>query len=409
MKKVIALISATVVAAVAAKAVVVQTITMKDGSVYRGYVKNSNAGQGMMSIHYDEAIVNISKDKASTVTTNDYDWKSLPREWKEWAKKAPNAAALKNQTFSIGSVAGRGNVRILENGVVVKYQTIIPDDCLIRASEVSRIDCMRRPETLVSGLDREYFLKNSRSLKGQYAGETDSTISVFAANGIKETFRRSDVQKIVITAVNPNQSTYEQAELVDVLNTESGSQFRGVVVEQNYMNKASQNYYIIEDEAGRRQTVNLLDVRSREIVENTSYKAVNDVILREGEVVVNRQAVYAPVKVGENAAQQLVVDTVGPKIAVSKDSVIRVEFNDPANAGKDKFKMVRLTNHQAKKHIYSCFTYKDLAESEGLYRTSALPLTSPNGTTLVEYRVSKVGVYVLYDGKKGEAYLLEAK
>lgn len=398
---------ASLVVGTTAKAAIVQTITMKDGSVYKGYVKNSNAGKGTLMFHCEEAVVNVSQEKASTVSKAEYDWTSLPREWRDKLKKAPNAAELKSQKICIGSVARHSNVRILEDGVVIRYQTITPEDLSLVAKDVARIEGHRRPSNLISGIDREYFLKGSISKKGQYAGETDSTVSVFLANGLRETFRRSDIQKVVYSKVNPAQTTLEQSELADVITLKAGGSCRGVVVEQNYSNKnASDNYFCIEDEYGNKRVIKLSDIQSQEKDQNKAYKPVFDVILREGETVVNRNPVYSPIKIRENEAQQLVVDTLGTALTVSGDSTIVVEFNDPKSAGVEKFKLVKLTEMKVKKLTVNCFTYKDLAESDR-YRTNVPPTTSVNGTTRVEYKASNPGYYVLYDGKSSEGYLLK--
>lgn len=403
MKKILFLLVALCVLGVDARAIVVQKVYLKDGSVLNGYIQRQE-GDGKLTIHTDYATICINNGKATVAGEQAYGENALSQAWKDWAEKNDEFQGEKgNRSLWLGNVLVNGvlkasMVKILESGATVKYLEMSPNAYKVDWKNVKSIKGEKRNKTALSGINRIYQLRNGEQCEGQYAEETDSTLSLYLANGSVRSFNIDDVIKYVFKPINPNQSLFEQSPLIDIVKT-NYAEYRGVIIEQNYSSKKdNENYVLISLESGAIQSVKVSDIVETMKEENKLYSPKFDIVLNPDEVVVNRLPVEY-VKVAE-VAGVLAIDSLSHKVIIQKDNLkptqIIVESNLSNGKNIDMWQLVKVTKLASKKKTTYQFTYKDLVNSEIHAKKIE---KSVNNTTRMEYQVDLAGVYALYDAQ----------
>lgn len=403
MKKILFLLVALCVLGVDARAIVVQKVYLKEGSVLNGYIQRQE-GDGKLTIHTDYATICINNGKATVAGEQAYGVNALSQAWKDWAEKNDEFQGEKgNRSLWLGNVLVNGvlkasMVKILESGATVKYLEMSPNTYKVDWKNVKSIKGEKRNKTALSGINRIYQLRNGEQCEGQYAEETDSTLSLYLANGSVRSFNIDDVIKYVFKPINPNQSLFEQSPLIDIVKT-NHAEYRGVIIEQNYSSKKdNENYVLISLESGAIQSVKVSDIVETMKEENKLYSPKFDIVLNPDEVVVNRLPVEY-VKVAE-VAGVLAIDSLSHKVVIQKDNLkptqIIVESNLSNGKNIDMWQLVKVTKLASKKKTTYQFTYKDLVNS--VIHAKKIE-KSVNNTTRMEYQVDLAGVYALYDAQ----------
>lgn len=431
MKKILSTIFIALAAIGTANAVVVQKVTLKNGSELNGYIQQQDGG-GKMYFRTDNAIVYIKSNNAS-VYSRKVKIGSLNNAWKEWAEKNDAFTGIgDNRTLELNDVSFKydfttadsiyvapedmgfedylkeslkqvSNVKVLEQGVNVKYLELTPNTYVISWNDIESIRAERRPKTALSGINRIYELRNGKTYEGQYAEETDNLLSLYMDNGVVQSFKIDDVIKYTFRPVNPNQDIFEQSELTDIVKTKNGGETRGIIIEQNYASKKdSENYLLVQTESGAIRSIKVSEVSELRKEENPKYSPKSDIVLNEGDVVINRMETIT-VNVSEKN-DFLLLDSISNKVVLKKGlndiTNVTVEYRLANGTNVEAFQLVKVTLAEVKKKKTYGFSYKDLVNS--LYRPSGIE-TSVNNTTKAEYKVSGTGIYALYDAKKKKA------
>ena len=267
-----------------AEAVVFQKVTLKNGSVLNGYIQQQD-GIDKMTFHTDNAVIWVSKDLVS-VTSNQVAENLLPDAWKEWAKKNDALESTGQSSFvemnDIKYLPGANlgdsvvkQVKVLEYGVYVKYLELSPNSYVISWKDIESIKADRRPKNQLSGINRIYQLRNGKKYEGQYAGESDNQLSLYQKNGIMMSFLLDDVVNQKYQPANPNQSIFEQSELIDIIKTTDDESIRGIIIEIDYSNDSdSKNYLLVNMESNIVQKIKLSDVKELSKEDNPKYNPI---------------------------------------------------------------------------------------------------------------------------------------
>ena len=265
--------------------------------------------------------------------------------------------------------------------------------------DVESVKADRRDKTALSGIDRVYQLNSGQEVRGQYAGESYNTLSLYTNNGMVETFDIDNVTKYFYKPINPNQDIMEQSELVDVVRTKNNGTFRGIIVERNFA--SGSNYLIIQQQTGASQILKFADITEYSKEENNNYKPKYDILLKEGEVVINRVPTdsIGVVKKGST----LVLDSINHKVVVPKkggSTTIIVEYYNPKHLSSDHLILVKVDKVAKKKKAIYSFS----ADIFDMKKYSAQGSeTSVNNTTRLEYVVDGQGVFAIYDQNSKKA------
>ena len=430
MKKIIVYVVLSVLYISIAKAVVVQKVYLKNGSVLNGYIQKQDKNDNI-TFRSESAIICVS-GKNATTTDRVYKINDLDKKWIEWAEKndAFNGVG-DSRTLTLNEVIFNHSngyddndsiavidddmgvfenefkishpsvmkVRVLEKGLNIKYLELTPNTYNFSWEDIESVKADKRDKTALSGIDRIYQLKNGQEVRGQYAGESYNTLSLYTKSGMVETFDIDNVTKYFYKPLNANQDIMEQSELVDVVRTKNSGTFRGIIVERNFVEGS--NYLIIQQQTGASQMLKFADILEYTKEENSEFKPKFDILLKEGEVVINRVATDSVGVVKKGST--LILDSINHKVVVPKESgttKIFVEYYNPKHLSSDHLILVKVDKSIVKKKNVYSFS----ADIFDMKKFSAQGSeTSVNNTTRVEYVVEGQGVFALYDQNNKKA------
>lgn len=402
-----------------ANAVVVQKIYTKNGSVLNGYIKYQKKNNIIIST--ESAIICVDGSKVMIENERAYNESSLSKKWIDWANKNDKFTISNGEKTlvlaDIREIDGNhiGKVRILERGTTVKYLEMTPNQHSMEWSDITTVRGEKREKNALSGINRIYQTKTGQ-YEGEFAEETDSTLSLFIGDAI-QTFKTVDVVKYLFKPINPNQDIFEQSPLVDIIRTVNGAEVKGIIVEQSYTSeKDSENYILVKLAYGAIQSIRLSEIAEIRKEENKAYNPLYDIILKENEIVVNRNKVKflnTYVRSIKNVDYIIIDDSITNRnnsvdfVNTSKCDIklkndkgdyteIVVEFNN-VSSNNDKYKLLKANIYKPnKKELFHGFTYKDLVDTTIVPSTIT---TSVNNTTKMVYKVSGNGLFVIYDTK----------
>lgn len=392
-----------------AEAVIVQKIYLKDGSVLSGYIQKQD-DNGNLTIHSDVAEICLKSSQATISNEKNYTESELDKNWVEWAEKNEAFEGTGNQrTLYLADVTSKSKtvakVKIIERGELVRYLEMSPDIYTIPWKDVLAIKGEKRCKTALSGINRIFQLKSGMEFEGQYAEETDSLLTLYLNNGIRQSFKINDVIKYTFRPINPNQDIFAQSELLNIVKTKNGNETKGIIIEQNYTSaKDSENYFLVQQPSGAIQSIKVSDILETRKEENPKFDPKFDVLLKEGEVLINRQEVVMTgiTEKGENS----VLDSLSEKVVIKKDpqnnTRVTVEYRNANGANIEAYQVVKVNkieNKKEKKTMYGV-SYRDLVNST--IRPVSVE-TSVNHTTKAEYIVGGQGTFALYDAKNKKA------
>ena len=422
MKKIVFLVLSVFVL-LQANAVVVQKVYLKNGSVLNGYIQKQDKNDNI-TFRSESAIICVSGQNATT-TERVYKVNDLDKKWIEWAEKndAFNGVG-DSRTLTLNEVIFNHSnsydvndsvaviddfgvfendfkishpsvmkVKVLEKGLKIKYLELTPNTYNFNWDDIESVKADKREKTALSGIDRIYQLKNGQEVRGQYAGESYNTLSLYTNSGMVETFDIDNVTKYFYKPLNPNQDILEQSELVDVVRTKSNGTFRGIIVERNFADGS--NYLIIQQQTGASQMLKFADITEYTKEENSEFKPKFDVLLKEGEVVINRVPTDSVGVVKKGST--LILDSINHKVVVPKEggtTKIIVEYHNPKHISNDHLILVKVDKSVVKKKTVYSFSADIFDMKKFLAQGSE---TSVNNTTKVEYVVDGQGVFALYD------------
>ena len=392
-----------------AEAVIVQKIYLKDGSVLSGYIQKQN-DNGDLTFHSDNAEICLRSANATISNEKNYNVKDLNKAWVDWAEKNEEFEGIgDSRTLYLADVTSNSKtvskVKILERGEMVRYLEMTPNTYLIPWKDVLSIKGEKRPKTALSGINRIYQLKSGMEFEGQYAEENDSILTLFLNNGIRQSLKINDVIKYTFRPINPNQDIFAQSELLNIVKTKNGNETKGIIIEQNYTSdKATENYFLIQQLSGAIQSIKLSDIIETRKEENPKFAPKFDILLKEGDVVVNRNEVEI-VNIKEDN-DIIFLDSISEKVVIDKDpnnnTKVIVEYRNANGANIEAYQLIKVkkeTDKKSKAIIFS-FSYRDLVNAT--YRPVSIE-TSVNHTTKAEYIVGGNGFFALYDAKNKKA------
>ena len=409
MKKIASFIILALAFASSAQAVIVQKIYMKDGSVLSGYIQKQD-DNGNLTFHSDIAEICLKSKDVTISNEKNYSVNELDKAWVDWAEE--NEAfegAGNNRTLYMADVTSKSKtvsrVKIIERGELVRYLQMTPDVYLIAWKDVMAIKGEKRSKTALSGINRIFQLKSGMEFEGEYAEETDSLLTLYLNNGIRQSFKINDVIKYTFRPINPNQDIFAQSELLNIVKTKNGNETKGIIIEQNYTsNNDTENYFLVQQQSGAIQSIKLSDIVETRKEENPKFDPKFDVLLKEGEVLINRQEVFIT-SISEKGENN-VLDSLSEQIVIKKDpqnnTRVTVEYRNANGANVEAYQVVKVNkieNKKEKKTVYGV-SYRDLVNST--IRPVSIE-TSVNHTTKAEYIVGGQGVFALYDAKNKKA------
>lgn len=398
MKRLVMFLSALAIIVVA-NAIVVQKAILKNGSILYGYMQQQD-GTGKLMFHTDSAEICIDSKYAKIIEKNANSSHLCDIVFQiDSIVTDPNTMSFEDYLRS--SQRKAQNVYLLEKGVRVKYLEKNSNTYVVTWKDIICVQSPIRLCTELSGINRICKMKDGKIYEGQYVEETEDLQKLYMADGLVQSFKIDDVVKYTYHAINANQDVFSQSELLDIIKTNTMGEMKGIIIEQSYEGKTdAENYFKIQTESKGVSIIKISDIVELRKEENPKYDPKYDIILKVGEVMINRQ-IASYVSVVEKG-DYLQLDSLGNmKVAMGNDGQAKliVEYRITDGAKNEAFQLVKVSKRNVKKSDIYGFTYKDLVN------TTILPSgieTSVNHTTKAEYTVNDLGLYALYDnrGKK---------
>ena len=390
-------------------------VILKDGSELVGYISRQRPGENF-SFTTSSAIVSVNIDKVKSIEDNRIREGELSNEWRQWAKQ--NGVLMKDERDSTYLILSDivisdkliHGVRVLERGAKLKYLDLAPNTYSLSWDTIAIIKAEPRPKLQLSGINRRYKLRSGMEYEGQYVEEIPGcTLSLYQNDGVIMVFKREEVLKDNRYKINPDQSIFEQSDLIDVVQLKSGSLCKGIIIERNYSDTdtISSDYLLIQSENGMVQSVNLADVLEYRKELNPLYHPLTDVMLNEGEFMVNRMNVKPRIA---KEIQGIIcfnvdsIDVVIPQVLPTTDIVVEAKFASSFRLSQLKLVKVKTYYDKRKKETVYGLTYEDLVKD------AVLPLESTksiNGVTRMNFNLEEDGIYSLYNPDKKEVLLFE--
>ena len=395
MKKSLIVIVLAVGFMLTARAQIVQTLNLKNGSELHGYLK-SESPDGKYAVFAEYAFVVMDGAKVKGIETKKVAFDDLSDDWKQYAKD--NGLLDSKQGLNLSSI-DTGNlindVFVMEQGVVVKYvelKHVYP----VSLSKIGSIDYQSRDKMLLSGINRIFKLNDGTSVTGQCIRRVPGeTYSVLKEDGMVVSVAWDDIVKDNCLKNNPDQSLFAQSELLDEIKLNDGSVCVGIITERNYEQEPF--YYIVTTEAGDLVSFRMDDIKEINHLPNPDYEEVRDVQLNKGQILVNGNDVEQ-VRLTEERCMFVIRPEMksvrlkmdGPKMEI----VVEANFKEEKETKDNHLIKTKKFTRDKKRSDLFFFGYKDI------YKSRIDPIessTSVNNTTKMIYPISSKGTYVLYN------------
>lgn len=407
MKKHLMIIALTVSIVLPAKAQIVQTMKLENGSILHGYMKIQKPGSAC-TFHAEEATVVLDGTQVKTINGKKVAYNNLPEEWKHYADE--NGTLDKKREMNLSTIdtgALINDVFVLEQGRTVKYIEL-KHDYILHWSEIASVEFAPRDEMLISGINRIIKMKDGHIVSGQCIMEIPSeTATILREDGVKESVEKNGIVKDNFIKNNPDQSIFEQSKLLDQIKMKDGTVYTGIITEQNY--EQTPYFFIMTMMSGEVETtvsLRMKDVEEYGKIVNPDYRELRDVQLDPGQILVNGEEAEL-VKLTEQQNGYVInpdVKRVNLKLEGHDLEVcVQANFKDEKESKDNYFIKARTYTNDKKRANWFYFKYKDLFDSSIEPTESG---TSMNNTTKAVYKVTSKGVYAFYNSKTKKAVVV---
>lgn len=427
MKKFI-IICLAICAFIGVRAQCIETLLLVDGTSLEGYMSVQRVGKDI-TFSVSRGVINIPKSCVDRITEQAVDTSSLGDAWKKWIrnhqetvtrdgkfvlsnihlkegklKKDSVGSDLAFSMISLLSSSPHG-VRIVEKGDIIKYIDMAPTIYTLDWKDVKVLRRMPRSSLMLSGINTIIRLQDSgRELEGEIVEQIPGKqMKIRSLDGVTEVVNIAEIASVRKIKINDHQSLFEQVPLLETVRTKTGD-FTGVITEQNYGEKAS---LTVEMHHGVSQTLNAADVLEFRRVRNNRYNPLEDVIINNGMVLLNRRETSF-MDMEQEFGMVYTKDfdkAIVLKNALSQKNLV-VEMDD--SPSKKELVMIRAAEQKGEKRkekdriVSIGFTFENLA----IYSIRpTIQEVTQNGTLRMTFPVNVKGWYVLYLPKEKKGIL----
>lgn len=420
-----------------------QTITLKDGTVYEGYISKQDHTTGQGDISYSRMTKTIPSEDVQGMRTEKREFGSLPKEWQDWAMENNKVETIGNDrvvSLTNMTVKGRSSrdYYILISGA--KFLTAFTISEGIEPCKMSEIASIRKPErdnTLLIDIDDIVQTDNAT-----YTGvilEQIPGVSFTVWNKSDHSVHRvdyADVRSVGKSRFNRDYSIWDQTPYLERVNLKNGTTGTGLVIENSFGDDMNILFAEKNGDGMDTRQYKYDDILYIQRFRNPDYTPVYDIVLCEGESRINRDSTLLKIEtiqlMSKDSGKFFVIDPAKMEhVAKVKRENVFIETNTTdvsdiyiAKAlllkdiplsllpSKDKDEVQpsekKLKNNKKKKetekttNVYG-YTYTTLFESE----IEAKSITSINGTTKISFILPEPGIYFIYLRRNGTCWAID--
>lgn len=422
-----------------------QTITLKDGTVFEGYISEQDYTTGQGKISYSRMTKTFLSEDIQGKRTEKKEFRNLSKEWQDWAIENNKVETHeKNRFVSLTNMTVKGqpsrDYYILINGA--KYLTAFTISEGTEPCKMSEIASIRKPErdnTLLTDVDDIVQTDNAT-----YTGiilEQIPGVSFTVWNKSDHTVHRvdyADVRSVGKSRFNRDYSIWDQTPYLDCLHLKNGKTGDGLVIENAFGNDADVLFAEKNGNGMDTRQYKYEDIISIKRSRNPEYTPIYDIVMNEGESRINRDSTLFKMEtiqlMSKDSGKFFVMDPEKMELVakVNRKDVF-IETNTPGISDIYIAKALLLKNmpvsmlpskdkqdvqpsekkpklnkkkDKAEKTIdLFGYTYTSLFESE----IDAESITSINGTTKISFTLPEPGLYFIYLRRNGTCWAVDYK
>lgn len=415
-----------------------QTITLKDGTVYEGYISRQNYTTGNGEIAYSRMTKTIPVEDVQGRRTEKRALAGLSREWQDWAAENNKIETvgkdkyLSLTTMTVSNQPSRDYYVLVSGAKYITVFTISEGTESCKMSDIRSITKPERDNTLLTDLD-DIVQTDNATYTGLILEQIPGT-SFTVWNKSDRTVHQidySEVRSVGKGRFNQDYSIWQQTPYLERIQLRNRSTGVGLVVENGFGKDV--NFLFAERNGDGTETrqYRYSDIVSIERQRNPDYSPLYDIVLSEGESRINRDStlyrvetiellnadstkffVINPAKmdlVAQVSSGDVVIETNTPGISdiyIAKAKVLKdapVSLIAPKdNSQTDNARKRRGRGEPEETQDLFGFTYMTLFEST----IDAQVETSINGTTKISFSLPDPGIFFVYLRKVGTCWAI---
>ncbi len=406
-----------------------QTIILKDGSVYEGFISRVNYKNGATEITYTRLTKQIPVDNIRGRRTEKRALESLPKEWQDWAVE-------NNKVEVIGGKQYLPLTTMIVNNHSLDWYILVSGSKAVTAFTVangtesikaSDIDVIRKEERCVTLLtDVDDIIQTDAITYCGVILEQRPGLSYTIWNREDKSVHEidySEIRSVGKSRYNQQMSIWSQTPYLERLRLNDRTTEPGLIIENEFGKKSG---FLFAERIGDGMNIRqytLTDAISLDRFRNPDYNPVYDIILGENESRINRDSILVDADVrfvftsDSNKVFYVNPDKYESAVTHVKDANIIIEtslkdVSDVFLAAAKKLENVPLSiihpeegdetakrsrkNSRKQEPVKTVdlitYNYASLFESSLKVSTSV----SMNGITKLEFTLPEPGFYVIY-------------
>lgn len=416
-----------------------QTITLKDGTVYEGFISKQNYSTGYGEINFSKVTKTIPVNDVQGRRTEKKSLSDLSKEWQDWAEENNKVEIIGKDKFlslttmTVKNQPSRDYYVLVSGAKFLTAFTISEGVESCKISDIKSITKSERDNTLLTDLDDIVQTDNAT-----YTGlilEQVPGVSFTVWNKSDKSIHQieySEVRSVGKGRFNQDYGIWKQSPYLERIQLKNRTTGEGLIIENGFGKDV--NFLFAEKNGNGMETrqYRYNDIIAIERYRNPEYSPIYDIVLAEGESRINRDSTLCDVETlmlyNRDSTKFFVIDPAKMDcIAQVDNSEIVIETNTPgisdiyiAKAKVLKDVPVSLfskddSGEQAEKHkkkkdkekveeTMSLFgyTYTTLFESD----IEAQVETSINGTTKISCTLPEPGLFFIYLRKVGKCWAI---
>lgn len=401
-----------------------QTITLKDGTIYDGFISRQDYKSGTGQITYSMVTKQIPVEQIRGRRTEKRELGTLSKEWQTWAEEnhKVETSGKDKKYLSLTSMTVLGVTKdwyiLISGSKVVTALTVTEGIDSIRMSDIQSITKPERDKTLLTDMD-DIIQTDAMTITGVVLEQKPGKMYTIwnKDDNTVHNIDYAEIRSIGRGRLNPDCSMWAQTPFLERLTLKKGQTATGLIIENTLSPSISFLFAEKNDKGESIRQYSLSEVTGLERFRNDEYAPIHDIVLGENESRVNRDSILVEATIGtvytrdsskvfylEPDHTETIATVTGPEVTietsiqgisdifvakavVTKNVPMSYLKPDTTDAGKKAKK-----KKDEEKVDIQTFTYATLFESEIETEVS----TSINGTTKIVFTLPEPGLYYVY-------------
>lgn len=405
-----------------------ETIRLKDGTEYTGYISRQNYADGTGEITYSRFTRSIAVEDILSRMTDNREVEKLSAEWLDWARENDKLETLRNVSYlPLTHMAVKGDVArdyyvLLSGTKQVRCFSISAGKAKISMADIESVRKPERENTLLTDIN-DVLQTETRTYTGVIR-EQQPGARITIWNDADRTLYAIDyaeIRSVGKSAFNPDYPIWEQAACLERLHFKGGwSTEPGLIMESGFGADINLLFAVPAGKGSDVRQYKYEDIASVEKLPNPGYAPRYDVILSEGEARINRDSTLVASEILTIGDMFLLNPEKTETVATVTDPSVTIETH--LSGAFDVYVAKSVSSQWAEStyraHIeglkvpkpkkdepvitLEVFTYKSLFESDIDVKRSE----SMNGTIKLEFTLPEPGVWFVYLRKKNLCWVI---